>query len=81
MAVSQSTSRLEAGSSFVRPRVRLSGNEWLEYAKNSSLIRTERCKVAVLWHTPVSAGIDPSGAQNYLMRAEVVEMVVEQKAF
>ena len=81
MAVSRSMSRLEAGSSFVRSRVRLSGKEWLEYAKNSSLIRTERCKIAVLWHTLVSAGIDPSGARNCLMRAEFVEMVVEQKAF
>ena len=38
-------------------------------------------RVTRLRHTPVSAGIDPSGARNRLMRAEVVEMVVEQKAF
>jgi len=37
-------------------------------------------RVAVLWHTSVSAGIDPYEARNCLMRAEVVEMVVEQKA-
>ena len=56
----------------------VSGKECLEYAENSSLIRIERCKVAVLWHTPVSAGIDPSEARKCLMRADVVEMVVEQ---
>ena len=38
-------------------------------------------RVAVLWHTSVSVGTDPYEARNCLMRAEVVEMVVEQKAF
>jgi hypothetical protein len=81
MALSGSMSRLEARSSFVRSRVRLSGKEWREQAINSSLIHAERCKVAVIWHTPVSAGIDSSAARNCLMQVEVVEMVVEQKAF
>jgi hypothetical protein len=68
------------GFCFGRSRVCLSGKERLDYPENRSLIRTQKCAAAMLWRTAVGAGIDISGAHNYVMHRLVVEMVVEQRA-
>ncbi len=52
--------------------------EWLEYAEYRSMHCSKSDKLAVLWPTAVSAGIDSSGAHDQVRQSLAVEMVVEQ---